>query len=70
MEFSEIYIQIGQNIKKLRNKANLTQEALAEKAGISLDFMGKIEVNINNPSLKTLMKIAKALDVSVKDFFD
>ena len=49
MDFEEIYIKIGKNIKKLREKSSLTQEKLAEKAGISQDFLVKIEVCINKP---------------------
>lgn len=69
MLFDEVYVQIGKNIKKLRKNAGLTQEALAEKAEISLDHMGKIEVNINQPGLKTLIKLSKILNVSLQEFF-
>lgn len=46
-----------------------TQEQLAEKANISLDFMSKIEVNINKPGLKTIFKLALALNISPAEFF-
>ncbi len=70
MDEQEIYINIGKNIKTLREKYHLTQEKLAEKAGISLDYLGKIEVNINKPGLKTLIKIAKALNIHIKNLFE
>ena len=70
MNEDEIYILIGKQIKKLREDAHLTQEKLAEKCGISLDYLGKIEVNINKPGLKTLIKISEALSVPLKDIFD
>ena len=54
----------------MRENAHLTQEKLAEKAGISLDYLGKIEVNINKPGLKTLIKISNALSVPIKAIFD
>ena len=57
MNEDELYIALGKQIKFLRENAHLTQEKLAEKAGISLDYLGKIEVHINNPGLKTLIKI-------------
>lgn len=60
---------MGKNIKRCRENAHLTQEQLAEQAGISLDFMGKIEVNISKPSLKTIFKLAIALDISPAEFF-
>lgn len=70
MDEKEIYIHIGKRIKFFREKFHLTQEKLAEKSGISLDYLGKIEVNINKPGLKTLIKISHALNVQLKDLFD
>lgn len=70
MDLENFYKNLGIHIKQLREKANLTQEELAEKAKISLDFLGKIEVNINKPGLRSLIKIAKALNIEVKDLFD
>ena len=49
---------------------HLTREKLAEKCGISLDYLGKIEVNINKPGLKTLLKLSNALEVSMKELVD
>lgn len=57
------YKGLGEKIKFLRVRAGLTQEKLAEKAGISLDYMGKIEVSINRPGLRTILKLAKALEI-------
>ena len=65
-----IYKSIGKRIKSIREKKGLTQEKLAEKTGLSLDFIGKIEVNINEPGLKSLIKIANALDIHIKELFD
>lgn len=70
MEEQEVYVNIGRQIKFYREKYHLTQEKLAEKAGISLDYLGKIEVNINKPGLKTLIKISNALNISIKNLFD
>ena len=70
MDESVIYKSIGKRIKVLRENKGLTQEKLAEKTGLSLDFIGKIEVNINEPGLKSLIKIANALDVHIKELFN
>lgn len=70
MDEKDFYAKLGRRIKVLREKAHLTQEKLAEKCGISLDYLGKIEVNINKPGLKTILKLANSLDVEVKDLFD
>ena len=64
------YKSLGRRIKILREKAHLTQEKLAEKSGISLDYLGKIEVSINKPGLKTILKISNALSVPIKSIFD
>ena len=70
MDENEIYINLGKRIKYLREKVHLTQEKLAEKSSISLDYLGKIEVNINKPGLKTVIKISNALDMPIKALFD
>jgi len=63
MNIDVFYENIGKKIKKLREKQHLTQEALAEKSGISQDYLGKIEVCINRPGLKTIYKLSEALNV-------
>lgn len=70
MNERELYIKLGKRIKFLRENAHLTQEKLAELSGISLDYLGKIEVNINKPGLKTLIKISNALSMPIKQLFD
>lgn len=55
---------IGKNIRKERHKQNLTIAQLAEKSGISDNFLGNIERGLDVPSLKTLVKIANSLSVS------
>ena len=64
------YKLLGKRIRQLRDRKNLTQEKLAEKCGLSLDYIGKIEVSINRPGLKTLLKIANALDINIKELFE
>ena len=70
MDEYEFYKKLGIRVKFLREKMHLTQEKLAEKCGISLDYLGKIEVNINKPGLKTLLKLTNALEVSMKELVD
>jgi transcriptional regulator with XRE-family HTH domain len=62
MDIINFYKNIGKKIKILREERHLTQESLAEKAGISQDYLGKIEVCINKPGLKTIYKLAVALN--------
>lgn len=70
MDEYEFYKKLGIRVKFLREKMHLTQEKLAEKCGISLDYLGKIEVNINKPGLKTLLKLSNVLEVSMKELVD
>ncbi|MBR1461709.1 helix-turn-helix transcriptional regulator [bacterium] len=58
---------LGANIKQRRKALQMTQQELADKIGISLNFMGKIEVAFSRPSLDTLIMIAEALDTTVSD---
>ena len=63
---------ISKNIKKYRAQNKLTQRELADKVGISLSYLTKIEAaNCNKSfSLHVLFDIADALGVDIKDFFD
>ena len=56
---------IGSNIRKERKNQMLTIEQLAEKAGITDNFLGKIERGESMPSLPTIDSIACALNVSI-----
>lgn len=59
---------LSQNIKKHRKKHKLSQEELAKKAGITYSTLIKIETGANdNPTIKTLSKIAEALEVSIDE---
>lgn len=55
---------LGKRIREERLKKGLTQEQLAEKVDISLNFMSLIE-NGKNMSVQTLINLANALDVSI-----
>lgn len=69
MDFDKFYKKVSQNIKYYRELKSLTQEQLAEKAGISTDYMGKIEIGKNKPGIIGLFKIINALDIPIKEFF-
>lgn len=60
---------LGLRIRELRRQAGLTQSDLAEKASLSLNFIGTVERGRNVPSLMTLFRIARSLGVSVSDLF-
>ncbi|PJA02089.1 XRE family transcriptional regulator [bacterium (Candidatus Gribaldobacteria) CG_4_10_14_0_2_um_filter_36_18] len=59
---------IANNLRKLRKAKGLSQERLARLANVANNTIVKIEAGKNkNPTLNTLKKIAKALEVSVDD---
>ncbi len=60
--------KIAENLKKLRAKKGLSLEKIARLADLSLNTIVKIENGVNqNPTIETLTKIAKALEVGVDD---
>ena len=65
------YAILTRNIKYYRHKANMTQEQLAEKADLSVSYMKQIESGkeFKNITFNTFSKIAKALNISVKQLF-
>ena len=61
---------LGKRIKEIRKRAGFTQEKLAEIVSIDITTLSGIESGRNFPSLVTLEKIAKNLDVSFVTLFD
>lgn len=55
--------KIGQNIKKARLKANMTQSEVAKKAGIHTNYFARVERGEVNVSIEVIEVIAKALKV-------
>jgi len=59
---------IGKNIKQLRQEKGLSQDRLSKLADLSLNTVVKIELDESpNPTIETIQRIAKALEVSVDD---
>lgn len=59
------YLKIANRIRQKRMELSLTQEQLAEKAGITLNFLGCIECGNKRGSFETYIKIANALDTTL-----
>ncbi len=55
---------IGKNIRKFRLMKKLRQEDLAERAGLSINYVGALERGEKTPSLETFIQILNALGVS------
>jgi transcriptional regulator with XRE-family HTH domain len=67
---ADIRQKFGERLRRLRRGAGLTQEQLAAKADISVDFLSLVERGINAPSFSNLEKLARALGVPIRELFD
>lgn len=70
MHKNNLCISFGKKLSTLRNQKGVTQEQLAEGAGLSVDFLSLIERGQRAPSFKTLEQLSKALSIRVRDLFD
>ena len=61
---------LGARIREFRKAKNLTQEQLAEIIGVEPRHMSRMEGGYSYPTIDRLEKIAEALNVPLKDFFD
>ena len=60
-------MKIGTQVKRARERALLTQGELANRAGIGLTTLNRIENDHAEPQFRTIRKIAKALEVDPRD---
>ena len=59
--------KLGQNLKKIRTKKNITQIEIAKTLGADRSFVSNIENGKTNPTLSTITSLAKALGVSTNE---
>lgn len=62
-EERDIYKEFGARLRELRLNRDLTQERLAELAGLDRTYIGDAELGKRFPSLRSIEKLATALDV-------
>lgn len=60
---------IGTRIRELRTKKHLSQERIALSAGITTAYLGQIEREEKNPTVKLVEKISTALGLSLSELF-
>jgi transcriptional regulator with XRE-family HTH domain len=61
--------RVGSNIQRLRREKKLSQEELADRAGIHQTYLSGVEGGKRNPSVLVLNRISKALGVDAMDLF-
>ncbi len=59
----------GQRLRTLRKKNKQTQAQLAERIDVSTNFIGMVERGERNTTIDKVFKIAKALDITLAEFF-
>jgi transcriptional regulator with XRE-family HTH domain len=60
-------IQFGNHVRELRESKGLSQEALADLGEIHRTYLGGIERGERNPTLLSLLKLARALEISLTE---
>ena len=66
----DIKTKVGNKVKEFRLKMGISQEKLALNADLDRTYIPSIEKGERNISIVVLEKLAKALNVSITDFFD
>ncbi len=66
----DVKIKIGQRIKVLRKRINISQKDLAYSADLDRSYITSVENGQRNVSIVNIEKIARALNVAVKEFFN
>ena len=61
---------LAQRLKQLRSEKKITQEELAYRSELTLSQIARIETVKINPTVSTMFRIAKALEVNIADLFD
>jgi transcriptional regulator with XRE-family HTH domain len=62
-------MKIGERIRNSRQLGKLTQEELAERAGLTKGFISQVEMDLTSISLDSPVQILRALDEDISDFF-
>ena len=56
---------VGENTARIRREKGLTQETLAEKSGLSQQYISGLENGLRNPTIVTLFELATALGLGI-----
>lgn len=62
-------INVGKRVRELRKRASLSLRAMAERSGLSLNAISRIERGESSPTVSSLIRLAAVLGVHVADFF-
>lgn len=65
----DIKLLVGKRVRELRNSTGISQEELADLAGLDRTYITSVECGKRNISIVNIEKLANALEVSLKEFF-
>lgn len=65
----DIKVRVGKRVKELRNAIGISQEELADKAGLDRTYITSVECGKRNISIVNIEKLAIALGVTLAEFF-
>ncbi|WP_285269212.1 helix-turn-helix domain-containing protein [Kaistella rhinocerotis] len=65
----DIKLRFAAKVKELRAASGMSQEVLANAAGLDRTYLQSIEKGKRNVSLETVEKLAMAFNIEIKDFF-
>lgn len=66
----DIRVRLGRNVRRLRRELGVSQEALADEAGIHRTYVSDVERGARNPTITVVEKLARALKVSAGELLD
>jgi transcriptional regulator with XRE-family HTH domain len=70
MEEPDLLVKLGDRIKEIRVSKNMSQNDLAIECNFEKASMSRIESGQANPTVRTLYKICRALDIKMLDLFN
>lgn len=66
----DVKLLVGKRVKELRNKLAISQEELADLAGLDRTYITSVERGKRNISIVNIEKLAKSLNVTLHEFFN
>jgi len=62
--------RFAKRLKALRKERGYTQATLAKRAGVTLSYIGRLEIGRHDPQLSTLLKLAKAMKITIGELVE
>lgn len=62
--------ELGSNLRTARKKLGLTQEQVAERSGVHVTEISRMEAGKRDPQVSTLLKLAKAVEVPAGELLE